>query len=252
MTKNISQLLMLGLTALVSLNVTASIGAQETQHNPLVLTVRADRQSYLPGEAVQLTVSLANQSDATLKAGQPDPANGTLSLYLAFGEQRYQLYAGPDRNSRGELSRAVAELGAGEAFTVQTTMLYHRLRPTSHLTELYARPIREAELNDYFAFNRAGQYLLKAVYYDQAGKTEIESVPIEINVLEPTESDALVWESIKNDRDAAWFLHTGGLRQSPDGAELNQFVEKMRQLATFYPTSVHVVRFINSQKPVHP
>ena len=237
MNKKISQLLMLALMALTTLDATRTLYAQDALGKPFVLTVQADRESYLPGEAVQLRLSLANQSGAVVKAARPDVGNGTLSLFLAFGKQPFQLYRGPDQNSLRSLSTPVTDLAAGESVTVQTTMLYHRLQSTSHLTELYARPIREKELNNYFALDRIGQYRLKAVYKDALSKMTVESEPIAITVREPYGSDRMFWEGVKDDPDAAFLLHTGSLGQPSNTVRTREFVEKMMRLMMLYPDS---------------
>jgi hypothetical protein len=236
MKKNLWQLLMSGLVMLVVLCVPAVLRGQERGDSSLVLTVRPDKEAYIPGEAVQLTVSLTNRSETEVEVGVPDPQNGTLTLLLASSEQRFQRYVGPDWSLRGELSKPLIVLGAGEADTVQTTMLYHRLQPTSHLVEMYARPIREEELNDYFALNVAGEYSVKAVFYDCVSKTTIESEPLAIIVREPEGVDELVWDSIKDNGAAALLLHTGMLREQSDSAR------RAQELITVYPESTYARR----------
>lgn len=241
MNKHFSRKLWLGLAALVCGLSALSVRAQETPAIPLVLSVQADKDNYLPGEAVRLTVSLANQGDAVRKVNRPDPASGGLNLYLAFGEQPFQRYIAPDFNSRGALGLSVA-LEAGQTLTAQTVMLCHRLRPTAHLREMYARPLRDAELNDHFALNRGGQYRLKAVYFDRVSQTSIESAPLEINVREPLGFDWQFWESVKGDAAAAWFLHTGNSKQPADTLEAEQFVGKMELLLSSYRESTYAER----------
>lgn len=241
MNKNLSRKLWLGLATLVCGLFALSVQAQETSTVPLVLSVQADKDSYLPGEAVRLTLSLANQSAAGRKVNRLDPTSGGLTLYLAYGEEAFQRYVAPDFNSRGALGLPI-ELEGGKALTVQTVMLCHRLRPTGHLREMYARPLREAELNDHFALNRVGQYRLKAVYVDRIGQTSIESAPVEINVREPLGFDWQFWESVKGDAAAAWFLHTGTLKSPADTLEAELFVRKMELLSSSYRESSYAER----------
>jgi hypothetical protein len=242
--KNLSRALGVGLTALAVWLAPLSARAQEATpaDAPLVLSVQADKETYLPGEAAQLTLTLVNQGAATLKLRRPDIANGALSFYLATpGGPGFQRYAGPALKLFTGAEETV-KLRSGQSLTVEALMLCHLPRPTAHLRERYAAPIRAAQLNSHFALSVPGAYQLKAVYTGKAGQTVAESAPLTLQVAEPLGLDALFWDSVKDDADAAWLLHTGQLKQRADTPEAKQFAEKMELLLTLYRESAYAAR----------
>jgi len=202
-------ILKITLAIFIGLGLATAENAQIPDQGNVKLTVKTDRENYIPGEMVDLRVNLSNGGDSKTAIGSPEALRASIRVYLAFEGGKYREYVGPQDATIMGVARAAIKADSGDAVTTNIKVLYHQLKPTEHLSELYANQIRDRELNDYFALSRAGHYLMKVVFQDSSTKQVIESEPVTLYVDEPTGFDAIIWDAIKDDPKAAAFLHTG-------------------------------------------
>ena len=208
--------------------------AQSEGSDPGV-SISLEKGTYLPGEAVRVALRID-------KVGKDNIDD--VKVLLAFGDGPFKDYKAPTER-RVDHFQSKLPVAADGSIETTLTVLYHQLKPTSHLSELYAQPIREKELNDFWALNAEGVYRIKVVASSPDGK-RLESNVLEIEVIEPVGADALIWEAIRGSRAAARMMHS-----SDDSSDRNERFEDRANVASLiasYPESVYAKRLAEGKE----
>lgn len=207
----------------------------------LILEVQADKQRYVLGEPVALKFSVINSSNyVVVLPDRPDVWRGAIGVFIAYQDDNYKGYLGPRwglTDTRGENSLPLA---SGQSYETSASILHNHRVETSHLSEMYAKEIREKHIDTEIAFPKQGVYRIKAILRLDS-KSEIESKPVTIEVAEPyTADDVEVWNVLKSDPEYAYFIQTGGFRASSGtDPRSKQKVETLERLLSLYPASTY-------------
>lgn len=220
----------------------------------LVLEVRSDKKSYLPGEPINLKFKVVNhtEEDIPLSPGS-DVETGRLQVFIAAGGGEYLRYVGP----RWGLSDVaypkplLLNKKGRESFETEAVVLWNQQVPTSHLNERAAKRAAKGRIPSAYALLAAGEYRIKAVLADHKTGQRIESEAIEITVEEVAGDDLLVWNAIKNDGRYARFLHNGELKEHPESPAAREFIDNLERIAALHPNSryaAHINRNLEKYK----
>jgi len=209
---------------------------QETQR--LSLRVVADKEVYLPGELISVRFIMKNESAEPLSLN-PDLSvlDGNLKVFVASDDDSFREYIGPGWGTRDSLAGAPIELLPSESFETNATILWNQKLETSHLSELYKKPMDQQRLKTDYAFTAAGKYHLKAVIYNAKTGTTVESPPVAIVIESPQGAELLIWKQLKQDPDYAFFIQTGGLLEHPKGAKTAKVANELDRMLTKHPDS---------------
>ncbi len=211
------------------------VNAVKQSENDSVLTLKisSDKQTYTLGEAVKLTFKVINESDKAVRLSfRPHVLTGYLKVWISADGQEYNRYSG---NSNWGLEEGGGiTLQAGKAYESQATVLWNHKIDVARLTPEAAK----GTITSHYAFPTKGPYFIKAVLSipETENSRKIESEPIQVVVEEPVGDDLEVWNSIKDNREIAYFLHNGYFLTYKD-EEKEKLVEKIKQIAQRYPRS---------------
>ena len=193
------------------------------------LSLKAEKDKYTLGDVVELNIQLSNMTDSAIEIITPDVRSGILKVYLSDDGQNFREYNGPGWGSF-DGRKPATKLASGEGVNTKAEVLHNKVVSTGHLTPMYADRIRDRTMDSPIAFTKPGRYWLKAAI--TYGKTEIESVPLAIDISAPEGRDAIVWEKMKDNSEYAYFLQTGDFASLPETLERETFVASLRQIVS--------------------
>jgi hypothetical protein len=203
-----------------------------------ILDVQPSTRTYVLGELVNLEISLTNISGGTmsLPAGF-DVWEGHVEVSIAFEDEPFRKYLGPEWGLRDASPRGPITLQPGETVRTDTTILYNHGIETKHLNRRLAAEIAARNIEDGYALARPGRYRIKAVLHGDGFTDRIESVPAEIVVDEPKGRDREVWAMLKGDPEYGYFIQAGGTKRHPDAARSRQIVADLEKVFIDFPRS---------------
>lgn len=230
-TRMIRLVLILAALSLVTGTVCASAADEKVEG--LSIVAYSDKQDYVLGEVVKLTIRIANRSDQTVELPEvPSVQNGSLRLFVA-DKGTFREYEWPGSRTDGDDTGV--QVAPGGAVETEGSIMYLNQRETEHLSEPYAGEIREKYLDTDYAFTKAGTYRVKAVVF--VGEAGLESQPVTIRFNEPKGANLQVWKVLRSDPELGRFIQLGtplGDRRSTEGRAL---AKTLNDLVVAYPDS---------------
>jgi hypothetical protein len=221
--------------AMLSLMATSAYAstADETSKGGLSVDIRANKQDYVLGETVRLTIRVTNVSGQTIEIPElPSMRNGMVSLFVS-DKERFREYEWP--GAHADVDGAEVQIAPGRAIETEATILYLNRRETKHLSEPYARDIREKYLDTDYAFMKAGTYRIKALVL--AGEAEAESQPVTIRIHEPKGADLQVWNVLQANPDLGYFVQLGIPKAYLSTVDRAALAKALSDLTVAYPDS---------------
>lgn len=225
---------------LAVLSVTCFVRAAVAQPagSGVVVDLRTDKQTYHLGDPVSLDVRIVNAS--ARRVAVPVALNvwvGNVEVVVATANGPFVRYTGPGWGLRDVINGGTRPLDRGQSWTTAAAMLYNHGMKTDHLTAAARADASDRLLESGFAFRSEGVYRVKVLVHGLGFADPIESDVVEIAIVEPKGTDRIVWNALKGDADAAYFLHTGGPKGHPRAAGSLLVAEKLQRLAAAYPSS---------------
>lgn len=212
----------------------------DTPAPDLRLSVRSDKDTYIRGEIVKLTIHLENRSVSRVRiiTGPPGKNYGAL-FYVSRDGTNYGRYDNPFWTQGGSRSPLLEPNGSFE----DTSDIMWNFKPeTAHLSPMWAENTRRGRILTDYVFPMAGTYRVKAVFWHivgSDGRGHPESAPIEITVVEPQGEDLIVWRLIENRPDLAYFIQNAWFIETAEGpAARERPWRELRGIADQYPNSV--------------
>jgi hypothetical protein len=236
----------MALVALVSMLCTAIVLSQSDNSASkdiklLTLQVKADKDSYLPGEVITLNFKILNNSrESVLLSKSADVQTGQLQVFIADESNQYNQYSGPRWGLVDVIGGRYITLSPGESFETTATVLHNRRVETSHLSKNAAAEIKKGRIQTDYVMPQAGMYFIKAVLIDDALASKIESEPVGIVIEEPQGADLEVWNKLKSDGDYGLFIQTGEIAERADGPKTKEIVGTLKEIENSYPTSKYL------------
>ena len=184
------------------------------------ISISSDRPAYTLGEAIVLSVRVANDTSAPIAVHRfSDTSTGMVWPQVARGSGEFLRYIGPDFGVKHSLIRETP-LAPGEDFVVPVRVLFHVTTGDA------------GDLPYFYAFEQAGSYRVRVEVIDLVPSQRLISNTIVVEMRQPVGVDATVWAMLQKN-DAARLLHTG----SASGASLE--VRTFEQLLTRYPDAIY-------------
>jgi hypothetical protein len=224
-------ILILAAFSLMADSVCAS--AADEKFEGLSVVAYSDKQDYVLGEMVKLTVRIANRSDQRVELPEvPNIQNGSIRLFVA-DHGAFREYESPGVRNDGD--DAGLQVAPGGAVETEATIMYLNRRETKHLSEQYAHNIREKYLDTDYAFMKAGTYRFKVVVF--AGEAELESRPVTIRIHKPKGADLQVWRVLQANPDLGYFVQLGTPKAYLSTVEGAALAKTLSDLTVAYPDS---------------
>jgi hypothetical protein len=208
---------------------------QSENSSTLKLRLYSDKPIYNQGEFVKLSFEVINETAKPIPlAYSPDVATGYLSVWIAFGEQRFNRY---NNTSWGRMESGGITLQPGQAYKSEATVLYNSKPDISRLNVDSIKKSEDGAILSYYAFPDVGNYSIKAILVmPDETRTKIESEPIQIIVNEPVGDDLSVWNMIKDSGEIAYFIQKGDFSTAND-EEREKLAKEVEQIVVDYPSS---------------
>lgn len=208
-----------------------------TTSNPLTLKVNSAKQSYMLGEAVNLTFELINNSKEDVSLGCFGVGTGELQLFMSNGKKDYLEYNGGWGTVDAECHNL---LKAGDKIEIPSVkVLWNYKINVNHLNEDAAKEHTRGKITNDYAFPEAGIYYIKAWAFNN-GTSKLESEPIQITIEKPIGEDLEVWNKIKDNGDFAYFIQAGEINiPSYKTQEKTEFLKQVEQIIIDYPNSFY-------------
>ena len=206
----------------------------------LKLSIRSDKETYIRGEIVNVTVRLENRGMSRVRGGTgPVGINHGSTFYVSRGGSDYVKYENPYWQQQGA-SRSI--LLEPNGIFEDTSDLVWNLKPeTAHLSPMWVEISRRGRILTDYVFQTAGTYRIKAVFWNITGldgRGYPESEPIEIRIVEPRGEDLTVWRLIENRPDIAYFVQNTEIQNANSDAERVTRSRELREIAQRYPNSI--------------
>ena len=198
-----------------------------------------DKYTLLPGEPLNLTFTVFNQTKKPVKTHKLIVGRGDIELLVAYEGEPYEKYRGEWITDYVGVIPDELMLAAGSQLRDEAVILYNFAKGPRDNKEMH------------YVFPKAGTYTLKA-RFDPAFdlKNVIESSPVRIVVEKPRGADAAVWERIKTDNDVAYFIYVNGnafidSEGGPDRVTGEKVVKTLQEVLSQHPTSTYA-RYLES------
>jgi hypothetical protein len=203
-----------------------------------MLEVRSAASAYVPGELVNLAISVTNLSAGVLSVpAGVDVWEGQVEVLIAFEDGPFRQYQGPGWGLRDTVPRAAIALQPGKTVRTSATVLYSHGMERKHLNKRLADEIAAQHLEDGYALARPGRHRIKALLHDEGFTETIESQAIEITVDEPQGPDRDVWRALERDAEYGYFMQAGSVKGHPDSARSRQIVAVLEKIFSDFPAS---------------
>jgi ketosteroid isomerase-like protein len=216
---------------------TAKATASAEYQTGLTVTLASDKDTYLLGEPITLTLEIENRTSSTLFVHKAfEVEYGRIWVYLINKDGTSSPYRGPYFGIKDTVFPLVP-YQPGERSRVSFTVLCH-----------FASRTPEDPQRFYF-LDKEGKHLLRAELIGIMPNQRVVSEPIEIELVLPQGEDRLVWKMLQT-KDAAFFLHTG--RPLGNSSILEFFQEIIRNFprSTYVPhirTSIEKLRGLQTK-----
>jgi hypothetical protein len=173
-----------------------------------------------------LNVELVNKLNNPIRV--PSVENGYLHIWIASSDQNFKEYKGSNWGNK-DGGKGVR---AGDTFKTQITLLWNQRTPQNPTV------MKDRLATDY-VFSTSGVYFIKATasIWDNDQKNTVESEPIQIVVDEPVGDDLIVWNSIKNNSEFAYFMQEGNFLTSKT-EEREKLQKEVEEISTKCPNSI--------------
>lgn len=238
-------LIIVGVVALLGLiNWIPALGKNNSTEK-IELTIDSSKESYLPGEVVNLTISATNKSNESVRLfNDLSPEYGYLSVFISHDNIEYKMYNHVHWGVRdSKLTHIV--LKSNERVNTSAAILWNS-KPKFDASQLAPETIKAATdgkiLTDY-AFPESSTYYIKAVYSayfidnnQSRTRVKIESEPIQITIKEPTGEDLKIWNKIKDNGEIAYFIQEGSFK-APESEKREKLKMEVEQIINESPDS---------------
>ena len=207
----------------------------------LELQIRSDKDSYLPGQVIELNFRISNNTNESLLL-EPgaNVKTGRLQVFISEGTSEFLQYRGPRWGLLDGFPVKSKEMSPQTSEETSATLLHNYVPATYHLDERSAKQRIKGLINTEYAFPRPGVYYVKARLFDNAYANHIESKPIKILIEEAQGSDLEIWNTIKNDGAYAFFLQTGHSTGQPTDPSTEEIAHVLETLIERYPSSKYI------------
>ena len=203
--------------------------SESTSEKEIEVAVSTPKKSYALGEVIPLAIMIRNLSGKDISMVNTfDQTRNTLKLYVYNADKslNYQ-----------KLNPALGFISFNG---------WVNMRPGEKLERsLQVLARKKPDDNVEFLFDAAGTYYLQVSYRvqfarPQAPRTEVKSEPIKINITEPHDQDMLVWETIKDRGEFAYFMQEGDfLISSFKKEERAKLQAEIEQILAEHPNSIY-------------
>ena len=201
------------------------------------LTVNSSKTTYNLGETIDLSFSLRNEGNDSVRVGNYfDVKDGYLKIWISQDGITFKEYS----NSKwgiADVIRGSIILSPNESIETSTEILWNFVPDAANNSRL-----PETQIANNYAFSTKGKYFLKVKYLTHSSDkiTEIESEPIQVTVTEPVGEDLEVWNRIKDNGDFAYFIQESDFRiPSYKTQERAKFQKAVEQLINHFPNSFY-------------
>jgi hypothetical protein len=205
----------------------------------LVLDLKTDKSTYLPGELVRLTFRLYSRTGDVATPDRFSVTDGSLAVLIAAGPGPFLEYDGPGWGTKRVVAKSVL-LQPGKAIESTATLLYDQVPETRHLSALYADQQLAGRIRQEYPLGEPGTYSLKAVFRGGPYSEEpVESAPVSVTVKKPAGPELEAWNILRADPRLGFVLQTGMLPGAPTAAEENHVQDTLGDLISRYPNTVY-------------
>lgn len=182
----------------------------------LELTIRAEKESFLPGEVVFLTLTVTNKGQEAIAVFDDlIPAHGYTKFLISNTSGEFKEYRHSKWGTR-DAKVAPVSLKPNEKFSRPASILWNSQRKfDASVSPEIVKAETENKIPHDYAFPEPGIYYVKAVYSSyivgnkQDRRIELVSDPIRIIIDEPVGEDLVVWNAVKDNGGVAYFLQEG-------------------------------------------
>jgi hypothetical protein len=179
------------------------------------VSVRPDQRSYVPGEAVTLTIGVTNRTSTRIvfPGLPPSVERGDLKVFIADGDSptSFRRYNGPGWGVSEKRGRGFG-LAPGETSEASARVLYQPLSDITRIPPEFRETAFKGALMRIYAFPAAGTYAVKVVFCPRFDcKKAVESPQVTIEIAAPEGPDLDAWNELRNSQVYAAFLHDGGV-----------------------------------------
>jgi hypothetical protein len=213
--------------------------SQAARPAKLVLDLKTDKSTYLPGELVRLTFRLYSRTGDVATPDRFSVTDGSLAVLISAGTGPFLEYDGPGWGTKRLVPKSVL-LQPGKTIESTATLLYDQVPETAHLSALYASQELAGRIRQEYPLGEPGTYSLKAVFRGGPYSEEaIESEPVIVTVRQPAGQELEAWNVLRADPRLGFVLQTGMLPGAPTAAEENQVQDTLGSLISRYPDTVY-------------
>lgn len=200
----------------------------------LELSANASKDKYILGEVVKLEISVSNPGDSDVFLCGIETTSGCLKIYISTDGDDFKLL-----NSGGTLKKQGGPIRAGQTLRTVAPILFNLKPKTSHLNADAAEKAKKNRVLTDYVFDKPGTYLVKAVLIVPAtgNPIRIESKPVRVEIKAPSGNDLLVWQSIRNSAEFAYFMNTSQFLSSK-GEEQKLIRSQLEQVLHNNPTGI--------------
>lgn len=189
-----------------------------TEDQGLQLKLITDKQKYVLGEPILITLTLRNVLNtaipiySVLEAGY-----GLVWTQVRYEHDEFKNYSGPGFGTVDYFLGAPSSLPPGKKLVEHRKILYE--------------PLAENPRN-FYALHRSGNYQLRMVLDGIVPDERLTTAEVQIEIVEPVGSDKQIWRLLQTE-EAASFLHNGYVPNP------KQVIANFTTILKQYPNSVY-------------
>ncbi len=232
-------------TGIVYLQKSESVSAK------LKLSIKTPKNTYVIGEKVPLSFDITNagNADVTIIDTLLSLNSGYLTIQISRDGVNFEKYdAGWGNLDIVSSSKKI--LKPNENIETSADVFWNSKPVISKdLSAGYARKAAEGRILTDYAFPKAGNYFVKAVYNvflaGQNDPVTLESAPVQISIEEPMGDDLKAWFKIKNREDIGYFIQQGDFRTAK-AEEVEKLRLEVEKIIGEYPGTVISIQLTQS------
>jgi uncharacterized protein YxeA len=207
----------------------------------ITFKVIPDKDSYIKGEPVKLRVELTNNSDYTMKFGEPHEGR-----FWITKEGRSYKYFESDPRDCSTYDSSLLKANQSWSKDMETILWNTNRRDYSR----FASDTKQMELEDSktrivteYVFQDVGTYnaTVRTSFKDEKGekKVIVEAEPAKINIKEPEGEDLEVWKQIEGNSSIALLMQQSDNFRGGDDKKQSALIREVEQIIINHPNSTY-------------